>query len=626
MNIVECIPLKRNLQKETLSYFTNKEVALGSIVTIPLRNQNIPALVLEKRSISDERLLVKGASFALRKVLGVRSEGIFFPETIAAATYCAQYYIGNTGSILAQFTPQAVLESGHGEKLKTLSKNGVHETHILQGTDEDRVLEYRGLIRECFARNKSLFICVPTIEDGNRLMHELTRGIENYVYFISSELTGKQLLSAWKKALLEKHPILIIGTGGALTIPRADLDMIIIEREGSRFYKSQNRPFADARFFARQLARHYNIKLIIGDCAVRIETLYKEEAEDSGRSPSSKMRVGGSGSTLLVDMKKDARGEKRAFEVLGSEVRNSMQEALANNERIFLFTNRTGLSGTTLCNNCGTTVLCNSCSTPVVLHSGKASNHFLCHRCGERRDALEACKSCGGWDLKDFGIGIEKVRDVIKREFPNTAFFELTRDIAKTRKGAEVIADKFLNTPSSIMIGTEFALPYLSRKIERSVVVSLDSLFAMPDFKINERIFNILLLMRSLSRQQLMVQSRMADYPLFSAALRGDFLSFYRDELEKRRIFNWPPFTSIIKISIEGSKNDVALKMKQIVDSIPSYNPEVFPAFVPTKSKQFMLHALIRLEPRAWIDQRLLTFLKSLPLDYRIEVDPETIL
>jgi len=53
VNLITVIPLSKSRALDTLSYFTASKIELGSIVTVPIRNKNISALVIESKSVTD---------------------------------------------------------------------------------------------------------------------------------------------------------------------------------------------------------------------------------------------------------------------------------------------------------------------------------------------------------------------------------------------------------------------------------------------------------------------------------------------------------------------------------------------------------------------------------------------
>ena len=53
---------------------------------------------------------------------------------------------------------------------------------------------------------------------------------------------------------------------------------------------------------------------------------------------------------------------------------------------------------------------------------------------------------------------------------------------------------------------------------------------------------------------------------------------------------------------------------------------EIFPAFVSESRGAFNMHALLRLPKSVWLSPELLQKLLSLPPQFRVEVEPESLL
>ena len=83
------------------------------------------------------------------------------------------------------------------------------------------------------------------------------------------------ILSTWNNICNKKHPVVIIGTGKFLSVPRNDIKTIIIEKENSYSYKIDTRPFLDIRKFAEVFAKEIGAKIILGDDVLRTETLWR---------------------------------------------------------------------------------------------------------------------------------------------------------------------------------------------------------------------------------------------------------------------------------------------------------------------------------------------------------------
>jgi primosomal protein N' (replication factor Y) len=261
-----------------------------------------------------------------------------------------------------------------------------------------------------------------------------------------------------------------------------------------------------------------------------------------------------------------------------------------------------------------------------VLHKSPAENFFLCHKCGERRSALEKCANCGGWRLTTLGIGSELVEEKITEKYPNAKIFRIDADNTPTHKRAEIMAEKFYNSPQGILVGTEMALLYLTEKVENSAVVSMDSFFSIPDFRINERILNILLKIRAITYKKFIVQTRDVEQKVFEYAIKGNLVEFYRDEIEDRKVLNYPPFSNLIKVSIVGTKNEITPFVENFQKIIEPYDIDIFPAFIPQSKGKFGVNGIIKIPAKDWPNKELIEKLKNLPMDYSINIDPDSLI
>ena len=254
----------------------------------------------------------------------------------------------------------------------------------------------------------------------------------------------------------QEHPVLIIGTGSFLCLPRHDLGTIIIEKENTNNYKTRRRPHIDIRTFAEFFAEALDVRLIYGDIFLRTQTLYRKEQDDFIEFAPTKFRSLSSAEQKIIDMKSctDKRGNKK-FTLISDELVQSLETAQNNNESFFLLTSRRGLYPITICNDCGQTVRCDECEAPLVLHSKKEisdhrdkKNTFVCHTCGYQTHSKDMCQNCKGWRLATLGIGSERVEEEVKKLFPKATVLRLDKDTTTRKNKAQEIATKFYNSPN----------------------------------------------------------------------------------------------------------------------------------------------------------------------------------
>jgi len=236
------------------------------------------------------------------------------------------------------------------------------------------------------------------------------------------------------------------------------------------------------------------------------------------------------------------------------------------------------------------------------------------------------CRACDSWRLTDLGIGIEKVEMELSKKIPGIKIFRVDGDSTKTRKAAIEMVKNFFSAPGSVLLGTEMALHYLGKEIDNVGVASIDSLFSLPDFRIGEKIFNLLTTLRAKATKRFVIQTRNAEDKIFEHALRGNIMDFYRDEITARETFGYPPFKTLIKISHFGGEGIATREMEKLETVLARYKPVVFSGFAPKRGGKRAVNMLIKLTPDAWVDENLLEILRGLPPSFIVNIDPEDLL
>ena len=434
----------------------------------------------------------------------------------------------------------------------------------------------------------------------------------------------KKIKEQLQKMAQSEKPLLVIATKSFFSLIRENFGMIVLEEENSPHYKSQHRPYLDARTAAEIIAKNFKLRLIIGDILLRTETYFKLSMEQVPRITSEAEQI-------FVDMNKE-KGSKAIsdFPLLSQPLYEIIKSAKKGEEKIVILVNRRGYSPITLCQDCLQVALCPDCDSPLVLHK-KEKNIFICHKCLKEK-TYDRCGACQGWRLKQMGIGIQKAEEEIKKLLPGIKIFRMDSDSIKDRKEGEKTAKSFLSTPGSILLGTELLFSYLFEKVENTAVLSIDSLFTLPDFRTNERAFKLLLKLKALASKRFLVQTRLPEQEVFEDALQGKISSFYKRELQARKALGFPPYKLLIKIRKEGKTLPGAKKeINTLRSKFSKWETLAYPAFVPKVRNKYIYNLVIKANPDDWTTDaaeavQLKKFLSSAYLKYKIDVEPEDLL
>jgi len=584
MKIISVIPFKKGIPKGDLTYFTSLEISLGDIVTVSIKSKKTLALVTSVEELKDKKSNVKGMDFNLKKVIDNKGSSIFLKEYLDTIFVTARYFAQNKNYMMTSLIPNIFIEKyDHIAKTIINSKENIFKNQtsikseklLFQVPFEDRISIYKTLVRESFARNKSVFFVLPTQTDIDKFKNHLSKGIEQFTFLIHSGISPKKNLSACEKILSSKHPVLIIGTAPFLSIPRNDISTIILEHENSNAYKTVGKYNIDLRVFVEIYASKINAKFILADEILRYETIGRKDIDNLAPLYPLSFRIDFGGDIEIL-------GKNEKFKVLKEESIEKIESTISNKKNVFIFSLRKGLATMTICRDCAETISCIECGSPLVLftsHQGK-KRIFVCNRCQKDMDGDTVCPSCQSWNLVPLGIGTDTVYEEIEKLFPKVKIFKLDKESAKNATGAEKIVKEFEENSGAILVGTEMAFSYLKESVPLSIIASFDSLWSIPNFKMSEKIIQILISIINNTKKKLIIQTKNESDRTLKAIESRNLLSFVREELEDRKNLGYPPYKRFIKITHLGDKEQTIKARKMLEETFKEYSPEIFSGFV----------------------------------------------
>lgn len=642
MKIVTVIPLKRGVFKENLTYFSNKEVAAGNIVTVSIKDKKVLALVVNVMEAETMKSDIKKLQYNLKKIIDVKVQNVFSTPLLESISLTAKYFVAKNSNAIVSLTP-AIMRENYDKiarikdqqteitEDKIFIKNIKAEKLLFQVKFEDRISYYKTLIRGSFAQKKSVFIVLPTEKDIAEFAQVLEKGIEKFVISIHSGFSPKKQFKKIEQILTSSHPVLILGTAQYLTIGRKDVETIILEHENSNAYKLFVRPHIDLRTFTEIFASKIGARFIIGDFLLRYETIARKEFDNFGEVYPLLYRTNFNGEIKIIDNNEN-------FKVISDACLNEIQATLFRRENIFIFSLRRGLATITICNDCGEPVLCEKCFAPLVLYHSRneTKRTFICNKCGEEKSSEMRCDKCTSWNLMPLGIGVDAVVEELHKFFPEIKIYKLDRESVKNNVGAEKIIKEFNECHGAILVGTEMTFFYLKKKVPLSIVASFDSLWSIPNFRMSERIVQLMISIIEKTEKKFVIQTRNSNDTAIKSLLSENIVAYVREELKDRKNLGYPPYKRFIKISYQGDKDKSLYARNYLKETLKEYNPEVYSGYNSRNKGMYTTNALIRLNTKNWsalelsagskMDQILQKKFDLLLNQFDITVDPEDLL
>tara|TARA_B100000508_G_scaffold112391_2_gene90784 strand:- start:901 stop:2787 length:1887 start_codon:yes stop_codon:yes gene_type:complete len=627
MNVVEVIPLIRGTQVETLSYYTTQALTPGQVISVPIRKQERPALVISIVPASTTKATLRAATFTLRKLPKQAVAAELSQSVIALATQLEETVPAERGAILHALLPKELREGAilNLPSVPVSDTVAASERAVLTGTYDDRFRAYRSRIRETFAHRGSVLFVVPTTADVERARANLERGIEKRVVTFSPTLTKKKLETAYQAFADLSHAKLIITTPSHVCLDRHDITTVILDQSRSRAYKSRFRPYLDIRDVVLTHAKLTGRNVLLGDLVPHAEDEWRRREDAYLTEGETPRRVTLPSKLEIISVPQEKSG---SFELFLAPVVEELNAITQKRKNVFLYAARRGIAPVVACVDCGYVFRCPDSGAPYTLFksnkNGEEQRWFIAAASGRRLRAPDTCPICNSWRLRERGIGIQHIEQKLKDEFPGVPLVVFDHTTATSPRKAASLISEFYDTKGAILLGTAMAMPYLEKPVPYSVVTSLDAARAVPTWRAEEELFALLMALREKTEEVCYIQTRSEPDEVLQLAAQGHLEQFYTDELALREQLGYPPFTYLVHLTLQGPATAVTKLEREVEATLHAWQPKFYHAPTTTSAKATRF-GLIRVRKHKWPDRKLIKALRSLPPQVRIEVNPDRI-
>ena len=427
---------------------------------------------------------------------------------------------------------------------------------LLHGvTSSGKTEIYVRLIEEVLEKGKQVLYLLPEIALTTQLITRLQAYFGNQLSVYHSKYSVNERVEVWNNVKNHKEKAsVVIGARSAIFLPFVDLDLIIVDEEHENTFKQYDpAPRYHARDTAIILSQLFDANILLGSATPSVESYYNSQQEKYGLVELTRRY----GNVLMPDIALvDIKEKHRKKEMTGhfsDTLLDAIKEALKEEEQIILFQNRRGYSPVVECNTCGHSPQCPNCDVSLTYHEYK--NQLRCHYCGHHIAMLIKCLACGSTDLSTKGFGTEQIEKELKALLPDYSIGRMDQDTTRGKHGYEKIIESFEQHKLDILIGTQMLAKGLDfRNVSLVGIMNADSLLNFPDFRAHERSFQLLQQVsgrsgRTNKRGKVLIQTYNPYHQILQQVTTYDYMGMYRDQLEERRQYKYPPFYRLIKLT-----------------------------------------------------------------------------
>lgn len=442
-----------------------------------------------------------------------------------------------------------------------ISSFGKSDTFLLYGvTGSGKTEVYMDVIEKAINNGKSAIMLVPEIGLTPQIVGKFISRFGNVISVLHSKLSDSERYDEYRKITNGESKI-VIGTRSAIFVPFNNIGVIIIDEEHTLSYKQDNNPRYSAINVAEWRSKYHNCPLVLGSATPSLESFAKA-GNHVYKLLSLTERAGGSVLPIvnIVDMKEEV---KKGNFILSDILKNKIGEVLDRGEQAIILLNRRGYSSTISCRECGYVYKCPNCDITYTYH--KSSNNLKCHYCGYSMVLPNKCSICGSDNLKDYGLGTEKLEETLNSLY-KARIVRMDVDTTSKKGQHQKIIDDFGEHKYDILIGTQMIAKGLDFPLVTLVgVVSIDSSLTSPDYRASENTFQLLSQVsgragRSENKGEVIVQTFNPDHYAITLAKNHDYIDFYKEEMKIRKMLKYSPYYYMVLVSITSKDYELGFK------------------------------------------------------------------
>lgn len=435
------------------------------------------------------------------------------------------------------------------------------DTYLLYGvTGSGKTEVYMSVIEKALEQGKEAIMLVPEISLTPQIVGKFISRFGSVIAVLHSRLSDTERYDEYRK-IINKEAKIVIGTRSAIFVPFTNIGVIIIDEEHTSSYKQENHPRYNAKDIAIWRSNYHKCPVVLGSATPLLET-FARAGNHVYKLLTLKARAGSSTmpSVKIIDMKEEV---KKGNFILSNGLKDKIREKLDRNEQIILLLNRRGYSGVISCPECGYTLKCPNCDISYTYH--KSSNNLKCHYCGKSKVFKNICPKCGSTNLKDRGLGTEKLEEELHKLY-KARIVRMDVDTTSKKGEHQKIIDSFGNHEYDILIGTQMIAKGLDFPLVTLVgVINADQTLTSPDFRAGENTYQLLSQVsgragRSENNGEVIIQTYNPNHYSIIYASHHNYLSFYKEEMKMRKMLKYSPYYFMALISIKSKDYELGFK------------------------------------------------------------------
>lgn len=454
------------------------------------------------------------------------------------------------------------------------------ETGLLFGvTGSGKTQVYLKLIDDVLSEGKDIILLVPEISLTPQTLDIFHKRYGNKIAVIHSGLSLGERNDEYKR-IDEGKAKIVIGTRSAVFAPVHNLGLIVMDEEQEQTYKSERTPRYNAKDVAKFRVKYNKAYFLMSSATPSIES-YSNALKGKYKLSIINKRYGDSElpEVITVDMKEEMKSGNKSS--ISKELYNRLCTVLDEGKQAILLINRRGYNTFIACNECGHIITCPNCSISLTYHSH--NNRLVCHYCGYTKKLDNECPECHSESVRYSGFGTQRIEEELQSLLPDARILRMDADTTSAKFAHERLLEQFSNKEYDILVGTQMVAKGLDfDDVSLVGVVNADNSLYDESYTASEHSFDLItqVIGRAGRRNKkgcAVIQTINPNNEILNYSANQDYVSFFDNEIEMRRLMIYPPFCDIYCVTFSSeNENSAALCAKRFFDLIVKYNKDEF--------------------------------------------------
>ncbi len=510
-----------------LTYFSKEEFSPGTLVEVMYGKNKILGIVLASDPLKNMKEVVRTQDFQLRKINRVIEKEKIDSRIVEALQKWSNEQYLPAGKVLTDIFPKWFWEFKNARipvRQDLTTQNQILVRSCLTGYVEDnfnnRFVKYKKEI----INHDTIWICIPSVlaikKIQSLIKHDATYADYELLSFHSTVAEQKQIKQY--KSIDPHKKTIILSTPYYFGLFHSTADLIIYENTGDDGYTLGQKYTYDA------------LSLFQTICSKNTNYIYGGDLLPLSFNPTK--------NKATLQFTGYTKENTRHSELFVSEhIEKQFLDDVSKDKNILLVTQYKDNNIKIVCNDCKTTVTCPTCKLALHTLVKNGASYFHCRFCKKSYKSNVKCTTCQSWNLTALGINTKTIKEYLA-----------SHPLALPGEGrGEVVVTSLSESEK-----------YTAKEFDSVYVISIDGLMHSPHFATEEKIVRTLLKTQEVGIK-LYVQTSFPFPNILSAIKNITLEKWKKEELNKRKQYQYPPFGTLYTITVGAIRDQKLLNKIQ---------------------------------------------------------------